>query len=360
MSSTDLTDPRRLLDLAMRGDKADCMAAIQFLELQIRILARKVEGRLTFTRAERREMRKFGKALGARVDDFVKIVTPATWHRWGRKGKPKATNEDAGGRPMTDQEIQALVVKLAEENDWGLTRIYGELRKLGLCHRIARSTVRNILIEHGFDPEPKRGPGTWADFIEIHRKSLWCCDFLVKEVETPTGPADYHILFFKQIDTKEVYIAGATERPDDAWTTQQARNFCMFLQDGNRPATKLVCDQDTKFTTSFDAVFEGEGMEVVRTSRRAPEMNGFAETFVKSLKFECLNHFTVFGFHHLMHLLSEYSAFYNGFRPHRNRDNRPLAMVVPPPRDGAFSVDDVVVEERLGGLLRHYRWKDAA
>lgn len=360
MSSTDPTDPRRLFDLAAYGEKADCMAAIQFLELQIRILARKVDGRLTFTRAERREMRKYGKVLGDRLDDFLKVVTPATWHRWGRKGKPTAKKENAGGRPKTDQEIQDLVVKMASENEWGLTRIYGELRKLGLCHRISRTTVRNILIEHGFDPEPKRGPGTWQEFIEIHRKSLWCCDFLSKKVETPTGPADYHILFFKQIDTKEVFIAGATEQPDDEWTTQQARNFCMFLQDGNRPATKLVCDQDTKFTKRFDAVFEGEGMEVVRTSRRAPEMNPFAETFVKTLKAECLDHFTVFGYSHLMHLLAEFSLFYNGYRPHRNRDNRPLAMVEPPRKDGTFTLDDIVVEERLGGLLRHYRWKDAA
>ena len=219
MTDIDAIDPRRLLDLAFKGDKADCMAAIQFLELQIRILARKVEGRLTFTRTERRELRKYGKALGDRLDDFLKVVTPATWHRWGRKGKAKAKNAKAGGRPKTAQEIEDLVVKMAGENDWGLTRMYGELRKLGLCHRISRTTVRDILIEHGFDPEPKLGPGTWQEFIEIHRKSLWCSDFLTKPVKTPAGTVDYHILFFKQIDTKEVFIAGATDHPDDEWVT---------------------------------------------------------------------------------------------------------------------------------------------
>ena len=187
-------------------------------------MARKIEGRLTFTRAERRELRKYGKALGDRLDDFLKVVTPTTWHRWGRKGKAKAKNEDNGGRPPTAQEIQDLVVKMAGENEWGLTRIYGELRKLGLCHRISRTTVRNILIEHDFDPEPKRGQGTWADYIDIHRKSLWCRDFLNTKVEMPNGQADYHILFFKQIETKEVFITGATEHPDDewTWTTQES------------------------------------------------------------------------------------------------------------------------------------------
>ena len=359
MPDIDATDPRRLLDLAFKGDKADCMAAIQFLELQLCILAKRVEGRLTLKLAERRAMRKFGKALGDRVDDFVKIVSPATWHRWGRKTKAKAKN-DGAGRPKTAKVLEDLVVKMAEENHWGLTRIYGEFRKLGLCHRISRTTVRNILIEHGFDPEPKRGPGTWTEFIELHRKSLWCCDFLTKKVETKTGPVDYHVLFFKQIDTKEVFIAGATDHPDDEWTTQQARNLCMFLQDGKRPATKLVCDQDTKFTSRFDAVLEAEGMEVVRTSRRAPEMNGFAEAFVKSLKFECLNYFTVFGEQHLRHLLSEYSVFYNEHRPHRNVENRPLNRVVPPAKDGDFTLEDIVTEERLGGLLRHYKWKAVA
>jgi transposase InsO family protein len=179
-------------------------------------------------------------------------------------------------------------------------------------------------------------------------------------VETPTGPADYYVLFFKQIDTKEVYITGATEHPDDEWTTQQARNFCMFLQDRKRPATKLVCDQDTKFTKRFDAVLEAEGMEVVRTSRRAPEMNAFAETFVKTIKSECLNYFTVFGENHLKHIISEFSTYYNTYRPHRNVGNRPLPLTDPPPKIGDFKLEDIVVEERLGGLLRHYRWKDAA
>lgn len=282
MISIEALDPRSLLDLAMKGDKAEYMAAIQFLELQLRILAKRIEGPMKLKPVERRELRKYGKALGDRVDDFVKIVTPATWHRWGRKGKAKPSGEGPG-RPKTVKVIEELVVKMAEENSWGLTRIYGELRKLGLCHRISRTTVRKILIEHGFDPEPKRGPGTWADFIEIHRKSLWCCDFLTKKVESKDGPVDYHVLFFKHIDTKEVFIAGATEHPDNDWTTQQARNFCIFLQENNRPATKLVCDQDTKFTARFDDVLKGEGIEVVRTSRRAPEMNGFAETFVKTI-----------------------------------------------------------------------------
>ena len=102
MPSTDSIDPRRLFDLAAKGYRGDCMAAIQFLELQIRILAGKIEGRLTFTKAERRELCKYGKPLGGRVDDFVKIVTSATWHRWGGKGKAKATNDDAGGRAKTD------------------------------------------------------------------------------------------------------------------------------------------------------------------------------------------------------------------------------------------------------------------
>lgn len=334
------------------------MAAIQFLELQLRILAKRIDGPLLLKPAERRELRTFGKALGDRVNDFVKIVAPETWHRWGRKGKGKARGST--GRPKTAQVIEDLVVKMAEENLWGLTRIYGELRKLGLCHRISRTTVRNILVAHGFDPEPRRGEGTWHDFIERHRTSLWCCDFLTKQIETTEGPVDYHVLFFKQIDTKEVFIAGATDHPDDEWTAQQARNFTMFLQDGERQATKLVCDQDTKFAQRFDAVLEAEGIEVVRTSRRAPEMNGFAETFVRTVKRECLDYFIVFNHAHLMYLLSQFSYFYNTFRPHRNRDNRPLSMSKPSPMDGDFVLEDIEVDVRLGGLLRHYHWRDAA
>ena len=64
------------------------------------------------------------------------------------------------GRPRTPDDIRELVLKLARENDWGYTRILGELRKLGI-KSVSRQTVKMILKEHGIDSGPQRGKGSW-------------------------------------------------------------------------------------------------------------------------------------------------------------------------------------------------------
>jgi putative transposase len=76
------------------------------------------------------------------------------------------------GRPRTPEQIRELIILLACENDWGYTRILGELRKLGI-QSVSRNTMRNILKENGLEPGPKRGAGTWDEFLKIHAASLW-------------------------------------------------------------------------------------------------------------------------------------------------------------------------------------------
>ena len=82
---------------------------------------------------------------------------------------------------------------MVKDNGWGLGRILGELKKLGI-RKICKTTVRNILLEYGFDPGPKRGEGTWDDFIKIHTKTLWACDFFSKKVWTIGGLVEYFVL----------------------------------------------------------------------------------------------------------------------------------------------------------------------
>ena len=83
------------------------------------------------------------------------------------------------------QLIRDLIVRMARENDWGLTRIAAEIKQLYLGP-IGRTTVRNILNEHGADRGPSRGVVTWDEFIARHAKTLWACDFL--SVRTWTWP----------------------------------------------------------------------------------------------------------------------------------------------------------------------------
>jgi putative transposase len=241
------------------------------------------------------------------------------------------------------------------------TRIHGELRKLGLGKQVSRTTVGNIMRAHGYDPEPNRGHGTWHEFVKSHADTMWACDFFTKQVKTPLGWKDYYTLFFKHIGTRQVYIAGATPNPNRYWVAQQARNFCMHLHDLGMKAKYLIRDHDNCYRGGFDDVMKGEGIEVVQSAIGVPEMNGYAESFVKTLKTECLDHFTVFSYEHLMYLLSEYvDGHYNVSRPHRGLDNRPIGLPELAEHGSNFSQDDVACDHRCGGIIRSYRWKQVA
>ena len=152
---------------------------VQFLKEENQILRARLPKKLIITPQERKRLLRFGKPLGKAIADIISIVSPRTFARWIEAEKPsddKQTRPRKPGRPPTEKEIRDLIVRMAEENSWGYTRILGELRKLGI-HNVSRSTIANILKEKGFEPGPKRGPGTWSDFVHRHAQTLWACDF---------------------------------------------------------------------------------------------------------------------------------------------------------------------------------------
>ena len=223
------------------------------------------------------------------------------------------------------------------------------------------STIRRILIENGFDPAHKRGPGSWHEFVRRHLKTLWACDFFTKTVWTLRGPVEYYVLFFIHIATRRVHISGMTPNPDAIWMTQQARNMSMYFEEQAKyKPTHIIRDRDTKFTANFCSILEADGIEFRPIPARSPNMSPHAERWVQSVKRECLDHFMVFGEKHLRYLLREYLAYYHGPRPHQGLGNVPLAMSsgVPEPVE-AMPVGDLVCHERLGGLLKHYERKAA-
>lgn len=127
------------------------------------------------------------------------------------------------------------------------------------------------------------------------------------------------------------------------------------MDDGKLPITHLIVDHDTKFSGSFDAIFEAEGAQVKRVGPLAPNMNAYAERFVQTLRVECLDHFVVCGEKHLRHLVKEFVAHYHEERPHQGRGNVPLTVADPDePSVLPFPKGEVVCRERLGGLLKHY------
>jgi putative transposase len=250
------------------------------------------------------------------------------------------------------------VLRLARETGWGYTRILGKLRKLGIS-KMSRATVINILREHGLEPGPKRGEETWVEFLKRHSATLWACDFFSKKVWTARGLVEMFVLFFIQVGSRRVHLAGMTAHPDGRWMAQQARNVAMlFAEQADKPRY-LSRDHDTKFTRQFDEILESEGVEVKAVGPRAPNMNAVAERWVQSVKQECLDHFVVFGVAHLRYILNQYLDWYHRCRSHQGLDDKLVDGGATPAVAGPMSADDIVREEQLGGLLKHYYRKAA-
>src|SRR6266852_4922040 len=129
------------------------------------------------------------------------------------------------GRPRTAGEIEALVVGLAEENrDWGYRRIQGALSNLG--HELARSTIAGILERHGIEPAPERSrKTTWKEFLSRHWELIVAADFFTVEVWTRRGLQRFVVLFFLELSTRKVEIAGIAATANGFWMDQIGRNL---------------------------------------------------------------------------------------------------------------------------------------
>ena len=166
-------------------------------------------------------------------------------------------------------------------------------------------------------------------------------------------------MFFIELATRRVHLAGITTNPDGRWVTQQARNLLMQLDDeGVRPRF-LVRDRDSKFTREFDEVFRSEGIRVIKAPVRAPKARAHAERWVGSVRRECLDRLLILGRRHLQHVLATYTRHYNEHRPHRALGQRP-PLSEPPPSDeqpmaDVIDLDQVRRRDLLGGLIHEYQ-----
>jgi transposase InsO family protein len=249
------------------------------------------------------------------------------------------------------REIRKLVVRMAEENpSWGYARIQGALKHLD--HRVARSTIAKLLKEHGIEPSPDR-PMSWASFVRAHAHAIAAADFFATEVWTARGLVRHFTLFVIDIATRRVYIAGTTTNPTSAWMEQVARNLTDRESSFLTGKRYLIIDRDSIFSPGFKSILRDSGVKILLTAYQAPNMNAYAERFVRSIRSECLDRMIFLGRGSLDRAIAEYVAHYHDERSHQGIGNELI--------NGAQAQRDGVVgtRKRLGGLLKYYHRRAA-
>src|SRR5262249_13739979 len=204
---------------------------------------------------ERCRLARKAHVLGRGVlNELETLVTPDTLLRWYRHlvaAKWNYSHRRSPGRPHLMKTIADLIVRMALENpSWGYTRIRGALANLG--HEVGRGTIANILKENGIEPAPERSKHTrWSTFLKAHWECLTATDFLSVEVCTLKGLVTYYALFFINIASRSVHVAGVTPNPDGTWMKQVARNVTALDGGFLRGTRYLVLDRDAKYSADF-------------------------------------------------------------------------------------------------------------
>jgi putative transposase len=305
----------QFLVLVLRSDRSKEIEVL-VLRHQVAVLRRHVH-RPDLHRADRVLLAALSRLL-RRSSWSVFVVTPATLLRWHRElvARRWTYPHRAPGRPPISVSLREAVLRLARENpSWGYQRIAGEL--LGLGHCLSPTSVRNILLHAGLSPAPRRSGPTWRQFLTAQARGILAVDFL--HIDTILCKRIYVFVGIEHA-TRRVHLLGLTQHPTGPWVTQQARNLLMDLQNSVR---FLIRDRDAKYTTSFDAVFEADDIQIVKTPIQAPRANAICERWIGTMRRECTDHLLIYSERHLRIVLTEYIAHYNQHRPHRALGRRP-------------------------------------
>jgi hypothetical protein len=243
---------------------------------------------------------------------------------------------------------------MALENlGWGYTKIRDTLRT-GLKIEIGRTALADILAEEGIEPAPEREKKRmWKQFLKMHWDTLYACDFFSVEALGPFGTIRHMVFFVIEVKSRAVEIAGIAVDPGEEWIKQVARNLTDPVDGFLRGAKYLVHDRDPLFTDAFIAILKAGRVKSVKIPAQSPNCNPYAERFVKTIKYECLKQFVIFGERHLQHLIKEFMRHYHTERFHQGLGGQ-LIKGQPDSANDNGSNGSIVRRSRLGGLLNYY------
>jgi putative transposase len=332
--------------------------AIDYLKEQVWVLLEQHEKqnkRILLTNRQRMRLAAKAKKLSRdMLNKTTLLFTPDTVIGWYRKliahKYDGSQNRTPIGRPKITQETIFWILKIRRENPrWGSRKIADGLNNLGF--KVCRATVQNVLVEYGFDPDPQH-KSTWIQFIKSHWNIIAACDFFSVELLTPKGLIRHMVFFAIDLASRRVEILGVKPEPDGQWMMQIARNItdyeCGFLKDKKY----LIHDRDPLYTHDFLEILKSAGIEPIKLPPQSPNLNAYAERFVKTIKEECLNHLILSTEEQLRYVLSEFMEYYHTGRVHQG-----INKIIEPKHEG--NSGEIVCIERLGGLLKSYHRKVA-
>ena len=255
--------------------------AIDYLREQVRVLIEQQEKqnkRILLTNNQRMRVATKAKRLSRKMlERCTELFTaPDTIMRWHQKLIAEkydgSNNRMYSGRPPITQEVVNLVIRFKEENPrWGYQKIRDQIVYLG--HAISKSSVKNILIENGYDPEPDLTVrSTWHEFIKSHWDVLAACDFFSIELLVGRKLVRCTVFFVIELATRKVFYAPIKLQPDGAYMKQVAK-LLVDSEDGFLQGKHyLIHDRDPLYRTDgFHKILESIGVETIAASCAQPK-----------------------------------------------------------------------------------------
>jgi transposase InsO family protein len=343
----------RLLAYVTGSVNQELLLQNEYLAAENRILRTKLPARLRLSDPERVTLAEVGKRVGRKaMREIASVAKPDTILAWYRKLIAQkfdgSKNRPYPGRPRLDEKLEALIVRMARENSgWGYDRIVGAVANLG--YTVSDQTVGNVLRRHGIAPAPHRSRTmSWKDFLAAHMNVLAATDFFTVEVLKWRGLVTYYVLFFLHLETRRITIAGITRHPDEEWMKQIARTATQESWGYLIRCRYVLHDRDAKFCAAFRSELQAAGVKPIMLPAKSPNLNAYAERWVRLVKQECLSKLVLFGEGPLQRTLTQYAAHYHRERNHQGKGNQLLT-----PR--ALSKGQKIhCHLRLGGLLKFY------